>query len=218
MDRTRLLNLVRKSKIFAHLHGLVDPLCGTSWHKWNRYKLHRGIELVPWHKERPPSWVYDLCRGLFWPLLVPMGQVWYNQPACPTGTNATCSNILVPLGQVVLVPLGQAQPVPICLSHWDRLCLSQWLVPVGQVWYRHHPSKVGPWPCQPKTWAKRYQLMVSACQTCIPKGCMMTPTTRDMNRAWDLRTVCSTFKQILFSVLPWCHKVDELNSRQNKPM
>mmetsp|Transcript_26650 Transcript_26650/g.39193 ORF Transcript_26650/g.39193 Transcript_26650/m.39193 type:complete len:81 (+) Transcript_26650:196-438(+) len=34
-------------------HGLVDPLFVTSWHKWNRYKLHRGIELVPWHKEWP---------------------------------------------------------------------------------------------------------------------------------------------------------------------
>jgi len=35
------------------VHGLVDPLFVTSWHKWNRYKLHRGIELVPWHKEWP---------------------------------------------------------------------------------------------------------------------------------------------------------------------
>ena len=66
----------------------------------------------------------------------------------------------------LLVPLGQTQPVPICFSHWDRLCLSHWdkhnlcqsacptgtgcacpvVFPVGQVWYRHHPSKVGPWP------------------------------------------------------------------------
>ena len=23
-------------------HGLVDPLCGTSWEKWNWDKLHRG--------------------------------------------------------------------------------------------------------------------------------------------------------------------------------
>ena len=126
--------------------------------------------------------------------------------------------MLVPLGQVVLVPLGQAQPVPICLSQWDRLCLSQLLVPVGQDWCRHHPCKVSPWPCQPKKWGKRYWLMVLACQTCIPKGCMMTPTTRDKNSAWDLHTVCSTFKQSLFSVLSWRHKVDELNSRQNKSM
>ena len=27
---------------------------------------------------------------------------------------------------------------------------------------------------------KRYRLMDSACQICIPKGSMMTPTTRDM--------------------------------------
>ena len=110
------------------IHGLVDPLCGTSWHKWNRYKLHRGIELVPWHRERPPSWVYDLChgtrRGLFWPLLDPMEQVWYSQRACASGTNTTCSNMLVPLGQVVLVPPAQAQPVPICLCHRDKV--GQW--------------------------------------------------------------------------------------------
>jgi len=39
-----------------------------------------GIELVP-DKEKPPAWVYDLShgtrRGLFSPLLVPVGQVWY---------------------------------------------------------------------------------------------------------------------------------------------
>jgi len=49
--------------INAKFHGLVDPLFGTSWHKWNRYKLHRGIELDPWVKEWPPSWVYDLTHG-----------------------------------------------------------------------------------------------------------------------------------------------------------
>jgi len=41
-------------------------------------------------------------------------------------------------------------------------------------------------PCQPKKCAKRYQLMVSACQTCIPKESMMTLTTRDL-------TVCETY-------------------------
>ena len=61
------------------------------------------------------------------------------QYACPTGTGCACPT-------VVLVPLGQAQPVPIYLSHWDRLCLSKLLAPVGQVWYRHHPSKVCPSP------------------------------------------------------------------------
>jgi len=64
-------------------HGLVDPLFGSSWQEWHRYKLHRGIELDPWVKEWPPSWVYDLThgrrRGLFWPLLDPMEQVWYSQ-------------------------------------------------------------------------------------------------------------------------------------------
>ena len=38
-------------KINETFHVLLDPPFGTSWHKWNRYKLHRGIELVSWHKE-----------------------------------------------------------------------------------------------------------------------------------------------------------------------
>jgi len=54
---------VLKDDGLRKVQGLVDTLFGTSWHKWNRYKLHRGIELVPWHKEWPPSWVYDLCHG-----------------------------------------------------------------------------------------------------------------------------------------------------------
>ena len=28
-------------------HGLVDPLCGTSWDKWNWDKLHRGYRACP---------------------------------------------------------------------------------------------------------------------------------------------------------------------------
>jgi len=55
-------------------------------------------------------------------------------------------------------------------------------------------------PCQPKKWAKHYRLMVSACQTCIPKGSMMTPTTR-YDSAWDLHTEYSTLKLKVFSVL-----------------
>jgi len=37
---------------------------------------------------------------------------------------------------------------------------------------------------------KRYRLMDSACQICIPKGSMMTPTTRDM-------TVRETYTQFI---------------------
>jgi len=94
-----------------------------------------GIWLVSWHKERslltsPSSngtgLVQTAClshwdkHNLF-------------QYACHTGTGCTCptgtsttrttDNLLVPLGQVVLAQL---------------------VVPVGQVWYSHHPSKVGP--------------------------------------------------------------------------
>ena len=69
--------------------------------------------------------------------------------------------------------------------------------------------------CHPKKWAKRYRLMVSAYQTCIPTGCMMTPTTRDM-------TVRETYTQCVVlsnkvCLVCLCHKVDELNSKQNKP-
>ena len=102
------------------LHGLVVPLCGTSWDKldWDRFHrghracpatrrgLQRGYMTCPWDKDRPLL----TCPS-------------------PSGTG---------LGQAQPVPLGQAQLVPICLSHWDRLCLSQWLLPVGKVWYRHH--------------------------------------------------------------------------------
>ena len=45
------------------VHGLVDPLFGSSWQEWHRYKLHRGIEFDPWVKEWPPSWVYDLTHS-----------------------------------------------------------------------------------------------------------------------------------------------------------
>jgi len=30
-----------------HFHGLVDPLCESSWDKWNRDKLHRGYRACP---------------------------------------------------------------------------------------------------------------------------------------------------------------------------
>jgi len=112
-------------KINETFHVLLDPPFGTSWHKWNRYKLHRGIELVPWHKEWPPSCVYYLChatrRGLFRPVLDPREQVWYSQLACASRTSTTYSNMLVLLGQVVLVPQAQAQLVPICLCHRDQV-------------------------------------------------------------------------------------------------
>ena len=113
------------------LHGLVDPLCGTSWDKWNWDKLHRGYRACPGTRK-------GLQRGY---MTCPMGQGEVSFDLCKSQLGQA---VLVPLGQVVLVPLGQAQLVPICLSHWDRLCLSHWLVPLGQARYRHHPSKVSP--------------------------------------------------------------------------
>jgi len=70
-------------------------------------------------------------------------------------------------------------------------------------------------PCQPKKWEKHYRLMVSACQTRIPKGSMMTPTTRIM-------TVRETYTQCIVlsnkvCLVWWCHNVDELNSKQIYP-
>jgi len=116
------LGKVAFSRMF---HGLVDPLCGTSWDKWNWDKLHRGYGACPGTRK-------SLQRGYM---------------TCPMGQGEVSFDLSQSqLGQAVLVPLGQAQLVPICLSHWDRLCLSQWLVPVGQDRYRHHPSKVSPWP------------------------------------------------------------------------
>jgi len=107
------------------LHGVVDPLCGTSWEKWNWYKLHRGYRACPGTRK-------GLQRGYM---------------TCPMGQGEMSWDLSQSqLGQTVLVPMGQAQFVPICVSNWDRLCLSQWLVPLGQARYRHHPSKVSPWP------------------------------------------------------------------------
>jgi len=107
----------------AIFHGRVDPLCGTSWDKWNWDNLHRG---------------YRACHGTRKGL-----QCGYM--TCPMEQGEVSFDLSQSqLGQAMLVPLGQAQLVPICLSHWDRLYLSQWLVPVGQARYRHHPSKVSP--------------------------------------------------------------------------
>jgi len=54
----------------SKLHGLADPLCGTSWDTWNWDKLHLGYRACPGtrkslsrDKERPPAWVYDLSHG-----------------------------------------------------------------------------------------------------------------------------------------------------------
>jgi len=55
--------LCNVNNLAGNLHGLVDPLFGSSWQEWHRYKLHRGKELDPWVKEWPPSWVYDLTHG-----------------------------------------------------------------------------------------------------------------------------------------------------------
>jgi len=104
-------------------HGLVDPLCGTSWDNWNWNKLHRGYRVCP-------GTMKGLQRGYM---------------TCPMGQGEVSFDLFQSqLGQAVLVPLGQARHVPICLSHCDRLCLSQCLVPVGQARYRHHPPKVSP--------------------------------------------------------------------------
>jgi len=53
--------------------------------------------------------VHGTGTGLFWPFPVPVGQVWYSQHACPTGTSTTCPNLPVLLVQVVLVPVGASE-------------------------------------------------------------------------------------------------------------
>jgi len=96
-------------------HGLADPLCGTSWDKWNWDKLHRGyracpgqgkassvgIWLVPWDKERSLFTFTSPSRtGL---VQIACLSHWdkhnLSQSACPTGTDCAC---------------------PSCLSQWDR--------------------------------------------------------------------------------------------------
>ena len=86
-------------------HGLVDPLCGTSWDKWNWDKLHRGYRTCPGTRK-------GLQRGY---MTCPMGQgeEWdrfgtgslppglshwdkhnLSQSACPTGTGCACPSCL----------------------------------------------------------------------------------------------------------------------------
>jgi len=64
LSQAEFSDLETEGSLFATIfHGLVDPLFGSSWQEWHRYKLHRGIELDPWVKEWPPSRVYDLTHG-----------------------------------------------------------------------------------------------------------------------------------------------------------
>jgi len=104
-------------------HGLVVPLCGTSWDKLDWDRFHHG------HRACPATRTGLQCGY--------MTCLWDKDRSLLSFPSPSRTG----LGQAQPVPLGQAQSVPICLSHWDRLCLSQWLVPVGQAWYRHHPSK-----------------------------------------------------------------------------
>jgi len=79
---------------FKENHGLVDPLCGTSWDKWNWDKLHRGYGAFPGTRK-------GLQRGYM---------------TCPMGQGKVSFDLSQSqLGQAVLVPLGQAQLVPICV-------------------------------------------------------------------------------------------------------
>jgi len=87
------------------VHGLVDPLCGTSWDEWNWDKLHRGYRACPGTRkglQRGDMTCPMARRGLFWPFPVPIG----TSCACPTGTSCACTYLPVPLGQVVVVPVA----------------------------------------------------------------------------------------------------------------
>ena len=60
--------------------------------------------------------------------------------------------------------------------------------------------------------------MDSACQTGIPKGSMMTPTTMDMT-VRETYTQCVVLSnKVCHGLVWWCHNADELNSKQNIPM
>jgi len=101
---------------FLHKLAQVEQVQAPSWYRICAMAQGMasivGIWLVPWHKER-----FLLTS----PRPNGLEQVWYSQPACASGTSTTCSNILVPLGQVVLVPQAQALPVPIYLCHRDQV-------------------------------------------------------------------------------------------------
>jgi len=46
-DRTRRFEMSHNCCHQERFHGLVDPLCGTSWDKWNWDKLHRVYRACP---------------------------------------------------------------------------------------------------------------------------------------------------------------------------
>jgi len=77
---------------------LVDPLCWTSWDKWNWYKFHRGYRSCPGTRK-------GLQRGYM---------------TCPMGQGEVSFDLSQSqLGQAVLVPLGQPSKVsPWPSSRW----------------------------------------------------------------------------------------------------
>jgi len=85
-------NFIPGRSYIQTFHGRVDPLCGTSWDKWNWDKLHRGYRACPGTRK-------DLQRGY---MTCPMGQgevsfdlsqsQCLSQSACPTGAGCACPN------------------------------------------------------------------------------------------------------------------------------
>jgi len=123
-------NVLELFSLFGISHSLVDPLCGTSWDKWNWGKIHRGYRTCPGTRK-------GLQRG-YMTRLVPWDKerslLTFPSP-CGTGlVQAAC------LSHWDKHNLSQS-----ACFHWDRLYLSQLFVPVGQVGHSHHPSKVSPW-------------------------------------------------------------------------
>jgi len=59
-----LIDFCTHQRLVRKFHGLVDPLCGTSWDKWNWDKLHLGYIACPRTRK-------GLQRGY---MTCPMGQ------------------------------------------------------------------------------------------------------------------------------------------------
>ena len=81
-------SLCNGSRVF---HGLLDPLCGTSWHTWNWDKLHRGYRACPGTRKGLQrgymTCPWDKERSQRSNLPVPLGQVALVPVACPSGTS-----------------------------------------------------------------------------------------------------------------------------------
>jgi len=94
LDGNHLIINFSYNKLFYLIIHFLDPLCGTSWDKWNWDKLHCGYRACPGTRKGQGVVYFDLSQSQ-------LGQV-----------------VLVPLGQAQFVPICLSHWDRLCLSQW----------------------------------------------------------------------------------------------------